>query len=234
MNILVVRNDADDPVGLIAEWLPDVDFVTVCADAGEAVPDAVPDGIDGVILLGGAMGALDDDRAPWLPNERSLVRDAVDRAVPVLGLCLGHQILAVATGGRIAPAEHPEVGVVQVTRTEQGVADPILSALPADVVPAVQFHHDEVVELPRDAELLLTNDACRVQGFRVGRTAYGLQMHAEVDDATFAQWAAHDDGTLAMVDIDGDTAVADVRAAQGMLRSAWRPVITRWASLVRP
>jgi GMP synthase (glutamine-hydrolysing) len=233
VSILVVRNDADDPVGLVGQWLSDIDIVTVCADAGEPVPDVVPDGIDGVILLGGAMGALDDDRAPWLPDERALVRDAVDRAVPVLGLCLGHQILAVATGGRIAQAGTPEVGVVSVTRTDAGSRDPIVAALPTDVVPAVQFHHDEVVELPPDAQVLLTNDACRIQGFRVGQTAYGLQMHPEVESTTFAHWAAHDDGTLAMAAVDADTAVAQVHAKQDDLQDTWRPVITRWASLVR-
>ncbi len=233
VSILVVRNDADDPIGLVGEWLAEVELVVVCADAGEPVPDAVPPGVDGVILLGGAMGALDDDRAPWLPNERSLVRDAVDRAVPVLGLCLGHQILAVATGGSIAAAGSPEVGVVSVSRTEAGSRDPIIASLPTDVVPAVQYHHDEVVQLPPDAEILLTNDACRVQGFRLGETAYGLQMHPEVDGATFAHWAAHDDGTLALADIDGETAVADVRAQQSALQRTWRPVITRWATLVR-
>ena len=233
VSILVIQNDVSDPIGLAGDWLAGFDLITVSAGQGQPVPDRVPGAVHGVILLGGSMGALDDDRAPWLPNERALVRDAIDRGVPILGLCLGHQILAAATGGRIALADHPEVGLVSVTRTDAGKRDPVIAALPDDVVQAVHYHHDEVTQLPANAELLLTNESCRVQGFRIGEMSYGLQMHPEIDGDTFATWAANDDGTIAMIDIDVEETVAAVHAAQEALQRTWRPVIEGWATLVR-
>lgn len=233
MSILVVQNDASDPIGLAGDWLAGFDLITVHAWTDSGVSDRVPEGVSGVVLLGGSMGALDDDRAPWLPSERALVRDAVERSVPILGLCLGNQILAAATGGRIARAGNPEVGLVSVTRTTAGERDPVMSTLPTRVVQAVHYHHDEVIELPPNAELLLTNDACRVQAFRLGELSYGLQMHPEIDGVTFADWAANDDGTIAMIDIDVDETVAAVHAAQETLQRTWRPVIEGWATLVR-
>lgn len=233
VSILVVQNDASDPIGLAGDWLAGFDLITVHASQGQVVPDDVPDGVNGLVLLGGSMGALDDDQAPWLPNERALVRNAAGRSVPILGLCLGSQILAAATGGRIARAGNPEVGLVSVMRTAIGKDDLVMATLPGDVVDAVHYHHDEVIELPPNAELLLTNEACRVQAFRLGATSYGLQMHPEIDGVTFADWAAHDDGTIAMIDIDVDETVAAVHAAQEILQRTWRPVIEGWATLVR-
>jgi GMP synthase-like glutamine amidotransferase len=235
--VLAIQNDPTGPPLLVGEWLAEhgirVEVIQACF--GEPVPDAVPDGVNGLLPLGGAMGANDDADAPWLVQERALLADAVERGIPVLGLCLGGQLLAAATGGSVALGPVTEIGVVQVRRTVDGLLDPVLSqAVPAAGadIPAAQWHQDHITELPDGAVLLLTNEACRVQGFRLGDTAYGLQLHPEVDAGTFADWAGMVDEALDRSGLDPQVVTADVAAAEHDLIAAWRPMTRAWGDLV--
>ena len=235
--VLAIQNDPTDPPLLVGEWLEEdgirVEVVEACF--GDPVPSVVPDGFHGLLALGGAVGVHDDDVAPWLVLERALVRDAVARGIPVLGLCLGGQLLAAATGGRVTLGPATEIGVVQVQRTVDGLLDPVISqvvpAAGADI-PAAQWHQDNIVELPDGAVLLLTNEACPVQGFRLGDTAYGLQLHPEVDAKAFASWSEPDDEALQRSGRDPRIAAEEVRAAEHDLITAWRPMTRAWGDLV--
>ena len=235
--VLAIQNDPTDPPLLMGEWLAEngitVRVIEACFD--EPVPAAVPDGIHGLLPLGGTMGANDDDVAPWLPNERALLVDAVARGIPVLGLCLGGQLLAAANGGRVELGPTTEIGLVQVQRTVDGLIDPVLSqAVPVrgQDIPAAQWHQDHITELPDGGVLLLSNDACRVQAFRLGDVAYGFQLHAELDARTFADWAGMADEALERSGRDPQAAADEVWAAEPDLIAAWRPVATAWAGLV--
>jgi GMP synthase (glutamine-hydrolysing) len=235
--VLAIQSDPSDPPLLVGEWLEEdgirVDVIRACF--GEPVPTSVPDGVHGLLPLGGAMGANDDHVAPWLVHERALLVDAVERGIPVLGLCLGGQLLASAMGGRVTLGPATEIGVVDVQRTVAGLVDPVMSqAVPAAGadIPAAQWHQDNIVELPDGAVLLLTNPACPVQGFRVGDTAYGLQLHPEVDPDTFLTWADVADEALERSGRDVAQAAAEVREAGADLIAAWRPVTRAWGDLV--
>jgi GMP synthase (glutamine-hydrolysing) len=235
VRVLAIQNDAIDPVQWVGEWLMECDCEVrvIKAFAGEPVPRSVPSDIRGLISLGGAMNANADDIAPWLPDERALLADAVAREIPVLGLCLGGQLLAAATGGVVSRGDVPEVGVVSVHRTPAALQDPLMAALPNDEILAAQWHQDYITDLPGDATLLLTNDTCPVQGFRIGSCGYGLQMHPEVTSEYFATWREKADDVLTWYPGDADAAVADVAARTGLLQSTWRPVVHAWASLVK-
>lgn len=235
--VLAIQNDPTDPPLLVGEWLEEdgirVQVVQACF--GEPVPRDVPPGVHGLLSLGGAMGANDDDVAPWLADERALLADAVERGVPVLGLCLGGQLLAAATGGVVELGPTQEIGLAYVRRTVDGLTDPLLSqAVPSagNEIPATQWHQDHVAQLPDGAVLLLTNEACRVQAFRLGDSAYGLQLHPELDAATFRSWADYPDEALGRSGIDPLKAAVAVDEAEAHLIAAWRPVTRAWGDLV--
>jgi GMP synthase (glutamine-hydrolysing) len=236
VNVLAIQNDAIDPIQLVGTWLVNrgITVDVLAAWDGVSVPRTVPPGVAGIISLGGAMNANADDEAPWLPDERALLADAIARDIPVLGLCLGGQLLAAATGGRVELGEQPEIGVVNVDRTFAGQHDPLMGALPADRVVAAHWHQDYITQLPPDATLLLTNEKCPVQAFRVGATGYGLQMHPEVTPDVFASWGHKADEVLTRFTLTADDAIAAVAARTDELQTTWEPVIAAWAELLCP
>src|SRR4051795_10060252 len=122
---LVVQHTAHEGLGRLQEWLPDarLPLPPIHPYLGHRVPPSVEG--DALIVLGGPMGAMDDDRAPWLPAVRSLLATAVDDGVPTLGICLGAQMLAAAAGGEVRRGETgPEIGISSV---DVAVADDLLS-----------------------------------------------------------------------------------------------------------
>ncbi|ACZ31942.1 glutamine amidotransferase class-I [Xylanimonas cellulosilytica DSM 15894] len=202
--ITVLQNSPDVPLGLLAATLGDGVRV-VRLDLGEPVPgvDAVGGGL---VVLGGQMSAYDDDAAPWLPAVRSLLVDAVRANVPALGICLGAQLLAVATGGTVVVGAPPgrEAGVIDVRWRDAAAADPVLGPVlgaplppgptPSSVVTrAVSMHADAVSALPPDAVWLAWSRQYPYQAFRVG-SALGVQFHPEAGKSITLGWAReHDD-----------------------------------------
>ena len=235
--VLAVMNDESDAPAMVGAWLEaaGVGVREVHGYAGERVPTAVPQGISGVVTLGGAMAAYELAEYPWLAAEQALMIDAIARTVPVLGICLGGQLLAAAVGGTVELGSSPEIGLARVRRTAQGDEDAVIAAIDADpmAIPAAEWHQDYITSLPADATLLLTSDACPVQAFRIGESAYGLQMHPEVDGPTFASWLGIPDQALERSGIDIDRALRDVAQAEEDLLTAWRPMVSAWARLVR-
>jgi GMP synthase-like glutamine amidotransferase len=165
-----------------------VELVTVELDEGEPVPDLAP--FDLLIVMGGPMDVWEEDRHPWLAAEKAAIRTWVsDLGRPFLGVCLGHQLLADSLGGAVGLMPTPEVGVVEMSLTPAAAADPLFSSLPA-TIEGLQWHGAQVTRLPPNGTILAANDACRVQAFRVGPSAWGVQFHVEVLASTVAEWAA--------------------------------------------
>jgi GMP synthase-like glutamine amidotransferase len=140
----------------------------------------------GIVPLGGSMQAWDEERLPYLGRERELLREAVDDAVPVLGICLGGQVLARALGAEVRPAEQPETGWLTVEATPEAAGDRLLAHL-REPVGVYQWHLD-VFDLPVGAVRLARSDLSENQAFRYGERAWGLQFHPEVDAPLFAGW----------------------------------------------
>jgi GMP synthase (glutamine-hydrolysing) len=152
-------------------------------DEGERLPDWRD--FTGLIVMGGPMGAYEEDRLPWIGEEKAFIADAVGAGLPMWGACLGAQLLASSLGAHVAPGPRAEVGVLDVQRTPEGAADPVFAVLP-DEFPALQWHTD-TWELPDGAVRLARSDAYPQQAFTYKR-AYAVQFHLEVSVALATEW----------------------------------------------
>ena len=183
--LLVLQHIACEPPAAFEDELRSrgLDLLRVELDEGEAIPEL--DGFAGIVVMGGPMGAYDDQEHPWLAGEKRYLRDAVARDVPVWSVCLGAQLLAASLGARVFRGPEPEVGLLPVELTEAAAADPVFGDAPASVT-TLQWHGD-TFDLPEGATLLARSAAYRNQAFRIGRS-YGLQFHVEVTPELAAQW----------------------------------------------
>ena len=156
-------------------------WVTVDGDSG---PDS-PERYDAIMVFGGAMHPDQDREHPWLAEEATFISAALDREVPLLGVCLGAQLVARAAGAPVGPAVNPEVGWTSVHLNDAGRNDPVLGVLP-ERFDAFQWHY-YTFDLPAGAELLAENDAAR-QAYRLGERTWGIQFHAEVTRPMLEKW----------------------------------------------
>lgn len=189
MRFLVFQHIACEHPGILRDFLAQdgIAWDAVELDAGEAIPPL--DGYDALWVMGGPMDVWEEDQHPWLIAEKRAIREAVlDRRMPYLGLCLGHQLLASALGGEVGKMAVPEVGILDIELTRAGVGDPLFAQLPRRLT-ALQWHGAEVKRLPPGGVVLAQSPLCGIQALRVGTHAYGLQCHIELLRNTIGDWA---------------------------------------------
>jgi GMP synthase-like glutamine amidotransferase len=232
--LVVVPSDTDPPANL-GRWLRDAgcELDERHADLGEPLPDGL-DGYDGLVVLGGPQSALDDEAtSPELTGARTLLRHALDRDFPTLAICLGAQLLAQVGGGRVrVGVDGPEVGALLVAKRDRADDDPLFAQLPISP-DVIQFHHDEIAELPTGATLLASNPFYANQAFRVGRHVYGLQFHIETTPEIIHEWAERDVVGVAASPWDRETICLLSDAAHPHVQEVWAPFAARFADLVR-
>jgi GMP synthase (glutamine-hydrolysing) len=187
-----------------------------------------------MVVLGGEMGAYDDAAHPWLAEVKDLVRAAAEVGPPVLGVCLGLQLAAVALGGavRVNPLGQ-QIGVLGVGWTASSYDDPLLGELArlGDRVPAVQWNNDVVHRLPEGAVLLAETARGELQAARLASYVWGVQWHPEAGEEIIRPWADHDRDDAAERGVDLDRYVQDVADARDGLRRTWRGLAERFAAL---
>jgi GMP synthase (glutamine-hydrolysing) len=220
-HVLVVQHQADCPPALFGLWL---DAAGCELDirhpyAGEPLPSDLRDH-DALIVLGGSMGANDDAGHPWLAPTKELIGLAAAGAVPTLGICLGHQLAAVALGGTVEVNPHGrQFGVLAMGWTQAAATDPVLRTQPPR---AIHWNNDVVSTLPQDAVPLAFATDGTVQAARLAPTVWGIQPHPEVDDLIVARWAADERDEIGPDVVDA--ALVEMSGAMAELTRVWRPV----------
>jgi GMP synthase (glutamine-hydrolysing) len=151
-------------------------------------PDAEPslDGYQGLVVLGGPMSVNDTDRHPHLTTELKLIEQAMNCGMPVLGICLGAQLIAKTLGSRVYPNDEKEIGWYDVSPTEMARGDPLAAHL-KESEKLFQWHGD-TFDIPKGAVHLASSTLCASQAFRYGPNVYALQFHLEVDEPMIERW----------------------------------------------
>ncbi|MCF6744855.1 type 1 glutamine amidotransferase [Blastococcus sp. KM273128] len=233
--LLVVVPSETDPPARLGEWLraAGLELDERRLGLGAGLPAAL-DGYDGLLVLGGPQSSLDDEAtSPELVGVRELLRQALAADLPTLAVCLGAQLLAQVGGGRTrVGVDGPEVGATLVAKRDAADADPVFRPLPLSP-DVVQWHHDEISELPAGATLLAGNPHYPHQAYRVGTAVYGLQFHIETTPEMVRAWAASDPVGVAASPLDVETLCARADAAHDDLAEVWQPFAGRFADLVR-
>jgi GMP synthase-like glutamine amidotransferase len=189
MHFLVFQHAAVEHPGILRDFWRNaaIEWTAIELDEGQSIPRDL-ERYDALIVMGGPMDVWQHELHAWLTPEIAAIREfAVALRRPYLGVCLGHQLLAAALGGQVALAAESEVGPCRVRLTQAAGKDALLQGLPSPLT-TFQWHSAEVKTLPAEAVVLAETDACRVQAFRFGSCAYGLQFHAEITTETVDDW----------------------------------------------
>jgi GMP synthase-like glutamine amidotransferase len=184
---LVIQHMEYDHVGRFAEYFTEDDIrpETVRIFEGESIPSLA--GFDIMFVLGGAQNTWQEDKFPYLKAEKDVIREWVGgRAKPYFGICLGHQMLADAMGGKVGPAEKAEVGVFDVLVTD---SSSLLAGVP-ERAKVMQWHHAEVKALPQGGKALAASETTAVQALQIGDHAFSTQFHCEFTPQAVLGWAS--------------------------------------------
>jgi len=232
MRVLAIVHQRDAGPGVFAEAIEEaggtLDEWTL---AERPQPPADPLGYDAVLVLGGAMNVDQGERHGWIAEEEALLRELLAREVPLLGLCLGGQLLAAAAGAEPRRAPTPEIGWHRVGVTAEGADDPLLGPL-APSFEAFQWHSYEF-PLPPGATALASSDVC-LQAARIGHHAWALQFHPEVSRADALHWVDdyRSDPDAVRIGLNPAVLGPETEEKIGAFNELGRNICRRWLQVV--
>jgi GMP synthase (glutamine-hydrolysing) len=235
MSVDVIRHVPFEGLGLIEPSLRNHDLQIRWHEIGKTLTDANLSTSQALILMGGPMSANDPD--PWVETEVNLIRRAMAREIPILGVCLGAQLIAKALGARVYRNPVKEIGWYQTYWTDAGRTDPVFGGLP-DGVQIFQWH-GETFDIPQGAEWLAYTKTCSNQAFRAGINVYGIQFHPEVTPEIIEDWISQDancgDVRELIYPVDSGLYAADQAKLAAQVFERWNSeVVNRGKYSVKP
>jgi len=186
MSILFVQHVENEGPGIFKQVLHEHDIPFQILETFLPVSFVLPADCRGVIILGGPMNVDEESRYPFLTEEKAFIRELMRKEIPLLGICLGAQLIAQAAGGRMYQADEKEFGWYPVELTEDGARDCLFQGVPR-LYEVFQWHED-TFSIPPQGKRLVTARGCPNQGFKVGKRAYGMQFHLEADATMINEW----------------------------------------------
>ena len=186
--ILILKHVEIEGPETIGRFFTDEGFEIRVLDLykGDRLPGTF-DHLDAVVSLGGPMNVYEEDKYPFLKEENVFLRGILERGIPFMGICLGGQLIAKASGSKVGRSPEKEIGFLPVQLTAAGKKDPLFQGV-AGALDVFQWHED-MFEVPAAGTLLASSPACPHQAFRVGPCAYGVQFHIEITDKSIREWS---------------------------------------------
>ncbi len=222
---VAIRHVAFEDVGVWRDALAEVGYALGYVEAGiDDLTDPALLSADLLVVLGGPIGVYETDAYPFLVAEIETIRRRLDQQRPILGVCLGAQLMAAALGARVAPGPVKEIGYAPVELTDAGRASPLARL---EGLPVLHWHGDNC-GLPPGAERLASTKLCPIQAFRVGPRALGLQFHVEADPRRIEAWLVGHTVELAKAGIDPRALRADALRFGPATAAAGRALLSEW------
>lgn len=197
-DVLVFQHEAEEGLGTFAHVLEEQNvrfrYIRLFRDD---IPTESWDEVKALVILGGSMGVQDEEKYPFLKWEKTIIRTAIKNNIPLLGICLGAQLIACAAGAQVYQGNFKEIGWYPISMTIEGEMDPLLGHIPNKAI-VFQWHGDSF-DLPKGAQRLASSIYYDNQAFRMGRNVYGLQFHLEITPTMVERWLDEQSKELAQI-----------------------------------
>jgi GMP synthase (glutamine-hydrolysing) len=230
--VLVVEHQVTCPPAWFGGWLEQSGITVEVRRPyqGDALPESL-EGVDGLLVMGGAMSAYDTVKHPWLTATQELIVRAAGRHLPALGICLGHQLAASALGGSVeVNPRGQQIGVLPVDWLPAAADDPLFGRVYERPAVAVYWNHDLVTRVPATGHMLACAATGEIQALRLGERLWGVQFHPEVSPSLARTWADEEQSTVARPELD--EVVQAVRVHESTLQDTWSALASSFATLV--
>ena len=229
--IIVLQHIDSETPGILGDILSARGFTLsiLHSDQGLLIPEKM-DEAAGLVVMGGPMGVYEEEKYPFIRSEIRLIQDAVKNQKPVLGICLGSQLLAAALGARVYKGKKKEIGWHPVRLIGEGKKDPLWKGHSETLMPL--HWHGDVFDLPQDAIPLASSGLTRHQAFRYGKNAYGFLFHMEVTEKMIQEWCRVFAAELQAEQIEGAAILKKAPEYLPWIHDTARTVFSRWADLL--